>query len=96
MVLGSALGVVVWESFMGGTKPWVRTTLLPLATLLLVNVLDAWCHNISYYRVSFPLVKSYLEQDFSGILQSEADVLTRYIWGSQVYFKTEKGFNAEL
>jgi hypothetical protein len=50
-----------------------------LATLLLVPVLDVQGHNLSSYQVSFPFVNSYLDQDFCGILQNVADVLTRYI-----------------
>jgi hypothetical protein len=50
-----------------------------LATLLLVPVLDVWGHNLPSHQVSFPFVNSHLDQDFSGILQNEADVLTCYI-----------------
>jgi hypothetical protein len=42
-------------------------------------VLDIEGHNLSSYQVSFPFVNSYLDQDFSGILQNKADVLTYYI-----------------
>jgi hypothetical protein len=47
-----------------------------LATLLLVHVLDVQGHNLPSYQVYLPFVNSYLDQDFSGILQNEADVLT--------------------
>jgi hypothetical protein len=48
-----------------------------LAALLLVPVLDIQGHNLSSYQVSFPFLNSYLDQDFSGILQNETDVLTK-------------------
>jgi hypothetical protein len=49
-----------------------------LATLLLVLVLDVSGHYLSSYQVSFPFVNS-AGSEYSGILQTEADVLTHYI-----------------
>jgi hypothetical protein len=50
-----------------------------LAALLLVLLLEVEGHNLLSYQVSFPSMNSYLDQDFSAILQNEADVLTCYI-----------------
>jgi hypothetical protein len=45
----------------------------------MVTVLDIQGHNLSSYQVAYPFVNPYLNQDFSGILQHETDVLTYYI-----------------
>jgi hypothetical protein len=46
---------------------------------MLVPVFDIWGNNLSSYQVSFPFVNLDMDQDFSGILWNEVDVLTRYI-----------------
>jgi hypothetical protein len=74
------IDVVVQEAAIGGPGlVCPGNTASHLATSLLVPVLDAQGHNLSSYQISFPFVNSHLDQDFSGILQNEADVLTRYI-----------------
>jgi hypothetical protein len=50
---------------------------------------------MSLYQVSFPFVNSYLDQDFSGILQNKADVSVRY-FERQGYFVVEYESSAKL
>jgi hypothetical protein len=59
------IDVVVWDFVCPGSCA------SRLATLLLVPILDIQGHNLSSYQVSFPFVNSYLDQDFSGILQNQ-------------------------
>jgi hypothetical protein len=52
-----------------------------LSTLLLVTVLYTQGHNVSHpqHKILFPFVNSYLDQNFSGILQNKDDITTRCI-----------------
>jgi hypothetical protein len=61
-------------------QTWLCTanTASHVATLLLVPALDIQGQNLSSYEMSYPFVIFYLEQDFSGILLIEANVLMHY------------------
>jgi hypothetical protein len=58
-----------------------------LAKLLLVPVLDIQGHSLSSHQILYSFVNSYLDNNFSGILQHEADVLTCYF--NQGYFRED-------
>jgi hypothetical protein len=72
--------VVVCETVIGGPGPYVPWQCSFSSGNIVAGACFELCgHKVPFYQVTFPFVNSYLDQDFSGILQIETDVLTHCI-----------------